>query len=697
MDWRRYLGLDDCKGTCASCNAATCGCAQNFAIGYAEASWPLINPPIASNRNPSLKTDDWWTGPQPVQAFPSDMGWTDVTKPPINAKGDGVHDDTKALQLAAANFTHVLFPPGTYLISDTIWARDSAASDHGQKTSVLAKDTHWVGVSADLSIIKLVDGAAGFNDSTKVKSVLHIGEGVAQNFNNHVRSLSVDVGLRNPGAVALTFNANNVGSVRNVSVVSHAPGSSGAVGFGFSAPEIGPLLGKWLHASGFATGVHIRGAVDSLTFERVVVDNFTQCGLVNYGQVVSVRGLSVVTGGAPGVCNLGPAGNGAALTLVDSSITCTDTMLPSKTGATCATGAGVNNTGLMYIRDLETQGLNCAVSSGDGIAQGNVIDGCWSSPKPNNVYQCEPATQCPSGEMSHEICFDCCSGKGFKYIGLGSCSCHCFDNISEMETASQGAPVSMANCNVKCKGHETENCGGDLAFLVMHSEMAGGANWTCATGANKTVAEYTSSSAVTLFPPDSAAATSLRLPIREVPEIAPEPLSMWVNALSNQSAGRFGCHDNRDESRNHTYPSCRIQMHAALANTSASTVYFNASSEIRASDGRLPGGYDIGVCNGNYDISKSSTPFCNRHGGYNGQTEWADHSEWYTVGPHVKRITGPVGLVGSAVLHIVGGEIDSPPLVVEFIKTDFSGVIFMHDSPRTVVFRSCQGLAYVLQ
>ncbi len=39
-----YLGLDDCKGTCASCNAATCGCAQNFAIGYAEATWPLLLP-----------------------------------------------------------------------------------------------------------------------------------------------------------------------------------------------------------------------------------------------------------------------------------------------------------------------------------------------------------------------------------------------------------------------------------------------------------------------------------------------------------------------------------------------------------------------------------------------------------------------------------------------------------------------------
>jgi hypothetical protein len=37
-----YLGLDDCEGKCASCDADKCGCAQNFAIGYAEASWPLL-------------------------------------------------------------------------------------------------------------------------------------------------------------------------------------------------------------------------------------------------------------------------------------------------------------------------------------------------------------------------------------------------------------------------------------------------------------------------------------------------------------------------------------------------------------------------------------------------------------------------------------------------------------------------------
>ncbi|MGE3683958.1 MAG: hypothetical protein AB7G93_19735 [Bdellovibrionales bacterium] len=36
-----YLGLDDCDGTCSSCDFKACGCETKFGIGYAEAKWPL--------------------------------------------------------------------------------------------------------------------------------------------------------------------------------------------------------------------------------------------------------------------------------------------------------------------------------------------------------------------------------------------------------------------------------------------------------------------------------------------------------------------------------------------------------------------------------------------------------------------------------------------------------------------------------
>ena len=39
-----YLAIDDCGGTCPSCDFAACGCDNTFSIGYAEAAWPLYVP-----------------------------------------------------------------------------------------------------------------------------------------------------------------------------------------------------------------------------------------------------------------------------------------------------------------------------------------------------------------------------------------------------------------------------------------------------------------------------------------------------------------------------------------------------------------------------------------------------------------------------------------------------------------------------
>lgn len=39
-----YLGIDDCAGTCPSCDMETCGCEPRFSIGYAEATLPLYGP-----------------------------------------------------------------------------------------------------------------------------------------------------------------------------------------------------------------------------------------------------------------------------------------------------------------------------------------------------------------------------------------------------------------------------------------------------------------------------------------------------------------------------------------------------------------------------------------------------------------------------------------------------------------------------
>jgi hypothetical protein len=39
-----YLAVDDCQGSCPSCDFAACNCNALLSTGYAEASWPLYSP-----------------------------------------------------------------------------------------------------------------------------------------------------------------------------------------------------------------------------------------------------------------------------------------------------------------------------------------------------------------------------------------------------------------------------------------------------------------------------------------------------------------------------------------------------------------------------------------------------------------------------------------------------------------------------
>src|SRR5436190_799498 len=68
------------------------------------------------------------------QVFPVCDAVIDVTKPPYNAKGDGVSDDTNAIQHALNDMMGLhkilYFPRGVYLVSKTLeWTNKNS---HGQ-------------------------------------------------------------------------------------------------------------------------------------------------------------------------------------------------------------------------------------------------------------------------------------------------------------------------------------------------------------------------------------------------------------------------------------------------------------------------------------------------------------------------------------------------------------------------------------
>ncbi len=90
-------------------------------------------------------------------AYPQCDAVIDVTKHPYNAKGDGQHDDTEAIQQALSDMMgqHKLlyFPAGTYLISKTLlWSKKNSAGRDAWGKNFLC------GQHATKSVIRLKDG-----------------------------------------------------------------------------------------------------------------------------------------------------------------------------------------------------------------------------------------------------------------------------------------------------------------------------------------------------------------------------------------------------------------------------------------------------------------------------------------------------------------------------------------------------------
>ena len=74
-----------------------------------------------------------------------------------------------------------------------------------------------------------------------------------------------------------------------------------------------------------------------------------------------------------------------------------------------------------------------------------IDDGCWTAEHTCNgaVMQC-PNTHCPGGEMSVEMCFQCCNGHGFHTILLGGgCACHCADSVQSAQWHAQPPPSKI--------------------------------------------------------------------------------------------------------------------------------------------------------------------------------------------------------------------------------------------------------------
>jgi hypothetical protein len=244
---------------------------------------------------------------------PLDAGVINVKAAPYYAKGDGVTDDTAAIQQAISDYVcndpqnlgnywnrHIIIylPAGTYLISSPLkwWSG-----------GIWGCYVSFMGESRDSTIIKLKDNCAGYQDPANPSAMLYTasmgsaaeyngsgadwpgkGEGL-EAFDANLWNFTVDAGNGNPGAIGIDYIANNVGFVRNVSIRSSD--GQGSIGLSMLRRWNGPLLISDVSVSGFNFGIGVKWGY-SPTLEHISLTGQHVAGISNEDQNVTIRDLT---------------------------------------------------------------------------------------------------------------------------------------------------------------------------------------------------------------------------------------------------------------------------------------------------------------------------------------------------------------------------------------------------------------------
>jgi hypothetical protein len=291
--------------------------------------------------------------------FPADPRAVIDVKRDCGAKGDGVADDTQALQSAiervgGKDYTRFIYlPAGTYRITRTLVLKPPGDGKEGAMVGP------WLwGEDRAKTVIRLADGAEGFGDSQKPRETIRgvsRPDGARMNadfFDRTIVNLTIDTG-KNPGAVGIKFYSNNTGLMQDVLV--RGDGACG-LDLGFN-DQNGPCLVQDVEIEGFAIGIRTDHIINSQTLSRVTIRGAREVGLLHRGQVLAVEGLHVV--GAPLAIDSG--GNGV-LTLVDA-------LLPGTGPDFGETRAGTKGPaiklekGHLYAARLATSGYEKAIAA----------------------------------------------------------------------------------------------------------------------------------------------------------------------------------------------------------------------------------------------------------------------------------------------------------------------------------------------
>lgn len=316
-------------------------------------------------------------GPQPGRediVFPEDAGAVNV-KTKYGAKGDGVSDETAAIQKAIDEIRGIpdtlYFPNGTYLVSDSVGIFKGKAHSRD-------RFLNCQGQSEAGTVIRLKDRCPGFDNPDKPKIVFSVyeGQGTGDVMHSYVRNLTVDVGSGNPGAVGLRFMSNNSGAMDRVTIRSSDPKGAGRLGLDLRQGQNGPCLIKNVTVDGFDHGVET-GDTFSLVFEHLALRNQRVAGFASQAARMTLRGLKSA--------NRVPAlqlGRHAQLTLVEADLS----------GGGPDQTAIVSESDKIFLRDVRQSGYGHLLRD----ASGKVLDGAkldeWHDGKGHALFGGDPKT-----------------------------------------------------------------------------------------------------------------------------------------------------------------------------------------------------------------------------------------------------------------------------------------------------------------
>ena len=279
-------------------------------------------------------------------AFPKDAHVLDA-KRDLGAKGDGVADDTDALQKGidlSSGFnqkvTKALYlPDGVYRVTKSLVVRNALGP--------------WLyGESMTGTIIRLDGGAQG------VTAVLRthpneVGPTSADWFMRNLRNFTVDVG-NNPTCDGVRYHATNSGIVQNVRVVGNGVGGVG-INAGF-LDKSGPNLIQDCEIDGFEAGI-LSQWIWGETISRVRVTNCRKAGLVVSANVVAAEGLVVEN--TPLAVDIQEPSGWGHWAGVAALVNC-------KFAGGDPKGPAIRNRGVLACRNVETAGFARALDGADG-------------------------------------------------------------------------------------------------------------------------------------------------------------------------------------------------------------------------------------------------------------------------------------------------------------------------------------------